>query len=44
MIFGGYLEQDVRFQWALKLLNFKLCGQNYDQFTEDCAEYIEAGN
>jgi len=25
MIFGGYLEQDVSFQWALELLNLELC-------------------
>jgi len=41
MNFGGYLEHDVRFQWALEWLNFELRGQSYDPFSEAYAEYIE---
>ena len=44
VIFGGYLETDVSFQLGLELLNFELCGQSYDQFTQDYAEYIGTGN
>ena len=44
MIFGGYLEKDVSFQWDFELLNFELCGQSYDPFTEAYAKYIETGS
>ena len=41
MIFGVVIGWGVSFQKALELLNCELCGQSYDQFTEDYAEYIE---
>jgi len=28
----------------LELLNFELCGQSYDQFTQNYAEYVETEN
>ena len=44
MIFGVVIPWWVSFQWDLELLNMALCAQSYDQFTQDCAEYIETGN
>ena len=44
IIFGGLIAQWVSFKWALELLNVKLCAQIYDQFTEDCAEYVKTGS
>ena len=43
MILGGYLEQNVRFQWHLELLSFELCGQSYGPFTKAYAENIKTG-
>ena len=44
MIFDVLIAQCIIFQRALELLNFELCGQIYNQFTEECAEYIDTGS
>ena len=44
MSFSVVIARGVSFQQASELLNFELCGQSYDQFTQDYAEHIEARN